>query len=520
MTSAWIPACADNKNLLDFGSWIDVHEIPRKLGRHEQNQDFSHTVMSQQITNCQGIIIYPEADICQIILNWMEASRIMYNYTIQILDAVIFDNNNQIVKDYDQYLKANYLRPKINNMKCKILDFCGDKQLPAHSLDQIALWCASMFDSSIKNWERRQGIAKFIAEKKEEAKRAKNEKRALKLQEKCRSEIKNKKSNASAKSKKACSKTKTSNSKNNKINNVKENQQKIPDKPFVMKPISSSERNKWMIIESTAINVNRNSFCVSQLGNLKTSTKITRARTSKLIYDSYTKRFTLWLPRDLKPKQHTTRRLTCGIDPGIKTFLTVYSENECYEIGHEIDFEKHFNKASVYHSLRKMRHYTKAQYKKKLAKHNDKLKRKVKDMQFKIAKMLCEKYSVIKIGVLKVQSIMKRKDLSPADKRKLSALSHYKFRQILKYQGEKYGCDVQEVNEYMTTKTCSACGHTYNVGKSRVYECKNRKCKLIADRDINAAKNIRYKDPNPKKKKRKKRSRYPKRKPKPTDVQK
>ena len=521
MKSDWIPSCEAVKNQKDFGSWIDVHKIPRTRGHHERIVDHTHTVTSEKITNCQKIIIYPKTDKIPGILNWMEASRIMYNFTIDVLNEVIFDENNKIVKNYEQFLKLGYLRPQIQGMKEEIKEFFGDMPPPVHSLDQASLKCASMFLSSIKNHERREGIAKFIAKKKEEARKAK------KLKEKCQvkakttkaksktSKVKSKTSKANSKTTKAKPKIRKANSKTNKKN---ENQ--IPDRPFVMKPIGPNERNKWMIIECGSFQLHYNTFCVSQLGKLKTSTKISRARTSNFIFDTCIKRFTLFLPNDIQSKKFTTRNLTCGIDPGIKTFLTVYSENECYEIGHEIDFEKHFNKASVYHSLRKMRHYTKAQYKKKLAKHNDKLKRKVKDMQFKIAKMLCEKYSVIKIGVLKVQSIMKRKDISAKDKRKLSTLSHYKFRQILKYQGEKYGCDVQEVNEYMTTKTCSACGHTYNVGKSRVYECKNRKCKLIADRDINAAKNIRYKDPNPKKKKRKKRSRYPKRKPKPTDVQK
>jgi putative transposase len=42
----------------------------------------------------------------------------------------------------------------------------------------------------------------------------------------------------------------------------------------------------------------------------------------------------------------------------------------------------------------------------------------------------------------------------------------------------------------MTTKTCSCCGNKKEVGKDKIYKCS--KCGLEADRDINAAKNIRY----------------------------
>ncbi|RYX78240.1 transposase, partial [bacterium] len=79
--------------------------------------------------------------------------------------------------------------------------------------------------------------------------------------------------------------------------------------------------------------------------------------------------------------------------------------------------------------------------------------------------------------------------LIPKIKRNLYALSHYKFREILQHQSEKYGVKLLIVSEYNTTKMCSSCGKLNNPGKSKIYECS---CGLLADRDINAAKNIRY----------------------------
>jgi len=51
----------------------------------------------------------------------------------------------------------------------------------------------------------------------------------------------------------------------------------------------------------------------------------------------------------------------------------------------------------------------------------------------------------------------------------------------------KYGSKVIEVNEYLTTKTCSNCGKLNNLGSSKIHICK---CGMEADRDENAAKNI------------------------------
>lgn len=72
----------------------------------------------------------------------------------------------------------------------------------------------------------------------------------------------------------------------------------------------------------------------------------------------------------------------------------------------------------------------------------------------------------------------------------LYTLSHYKFRERLINQAEKYGTNIEVVSEYLTTKTCSKCKKKNEVGAKKIYKCTN--CGLKVDRDINAAKNIRY----------------------------
>ena len=70
------------------------------------------------------------------------------------------------------------------------------------------------------------------------------------------------------------------------------------------------------------------------------------------------------------------------------------------------------------------------------------------------------------------------------------SLSHYSFRERLEYQCKKYGCNLKVVDEAYTSKTCSECGIQTDVGKSKVFNCSNPKCKFICDRDINASINI------------------------------
>ena len=78
--------------------------------------------------------------------------------------------------------------------------------------------------------------------------------------------------------------------------------------------------------------------------------------------------------------------------------------------------------------------------------------------------------------------------MSRSNKRMLGVLSPYLFRQRLIHMGYKYGCWIYEENEYLTTQTCSNCGKTYQLGRSKIYKCST--CKMLADRDENAAKNI------------------------------
>ena len=65
---------------------------------------------------------------------------------------------------------------------------------------------------------------------------------------------------------------------------------------------------------------------------------------------------------------------------------------------------------------------------------------------------------------------------------------HSKFIKRLENKGELCGKIVKQVDEHLTTKTCSRCFEKYEVKSDKIYKCPS--CKLIIDRDINASKNI------------------------------
>ena len=122
-----------------------------------------------------------------------------------------------------------------------------------------------------------------------------------------------------------------------------------------------------------------------------------------------------------------------------------------------------------------------------LRKYHNKIKNQINDMHYKAAHLLVKEYSHIYIGKLSTSSILSKenKTISKYSKRMLQTLSPYKFRQTLRHMGNKNGCKVVEVSEYMTTRTCSSCGKINNIGDSKVHKCS---CGMETDRDINSAK--------------------------------
>ena len=111
-----------------------------------------------------------------------------------------------------------------------------------------------------------------------------------------------------------------------------------------------------------------------------------------------------------------------------------------------------------------------------------------KDFHHKSAKWLTDNYKCIVIGKLPKGIISRDRSLPKSVKRSFNSLGHFKFRCCLKDKCKRKGIIYQEINESYTSKTCTFCGHTNNVGSSETYQCD---CQNKSwDRDINGARNI------------------------------
>jgi IS605 OrfB family transposase len=263
---------------------------------------------------------------------------------------------------------------------------------------------------------------------------------------------------------------------------------------FNVRIIKKDKRYKTILIEGCLFSKTINGFCTSILGTMGSSECLENIKqTCVLSYDKYKSSYVLFLPEYIEPKDYETRNLVAGIDPGVRTFLTVYSKEDSYQIGNNINLNKYYYKIDRLNKINSLEESKQTRkYKRAIGKIYDKINNRIKDMHFKVAKYLCTHYRILKLGKISTKKIVSNDNsvLKESTKRLLYSLSHFRFRERLINQAEKYGVQVKVVSEYMTTKTCSCCGNKKEVGKDKIYKCS--KCGLEADRDINAAKNIRY----------------------------
>ena len=128
---------------------------------------------------------------------------------------------------------------------------------------------------------------------------------------------------------------------------------------------------------------------------------------------------------------------------------------------------------------------TKYNIKCKISALRTKIQNIITNLHRKCAKFLTENFKYIVIPDFCTKEIVQKKRLRPHVKHALLSLSHYKFRQRLLHKAHLNGSVVIVCKEYYTSKTCGNCG-----GLNLVDENIKCKCGYIADRDINAARNI------------------------------
>lgn len=186
----------------------------------------------------------------------------------------------------------------------------------------------------------------------------------------------------------------------------------------------------------------------------------------------------------------------CSLDPGIRTFQTVYSPNgQIYKIGDSdvsrlmrdcYHLDKLQSKYSKEKNVGKKRHYKRALYKARL-----RIRNLIDELHCKTIRFLINNFKTIIIPDtnLKNMTMKKKRALNNKTVRSLLTLSHYRFRERLLMKSKiTKNLNVIVTGEEFTSKTCGWCGCVNEIGSKKEWKCKD--CKIHLDRDINGARNI------------------------------
>ena len=183
-----------------------------------------------------------------------------------------------------------------------------------------------------------------------------------------------------------------------------------------------------------------------------------------------------------------------AIDPGVRTFATVYGLEDCLKYGD--GFSRHIQSLSDKHDFwRSLRdrlprgsQWAKDRFvwvSKKLNKIANRMHDLIDDLHRRVAFDLVSTFDILLLPTFETSQMSKRskgRKIRKGTVRSLLSLSFYKFSQHLAWMCKKYGKMLVRVNEAYTSKTDSRTGEGVNLGGAK---------KINGfDRDINGARGI------------------------------
>jgi putative transposase len=214
---------------------------------------------------------------------------------------------------------------------------------------------------------------------------------------------------------------------------------------------------------------------------------------SKITHDTRLKKenneWYLCIPMDIDGRDIKKKEKTCALDPGIRKFQTIYSEDAIINI--IPDFVKNnriLDRLDKIQALKDKKIMRKRTYNKIRARLQSKLTNLVDEMHYKTIRFLTSNYTSILLPSFESQDMVMNKSLSRKTKRNMMNFSFYKFKQRLQHKCDLLKhCNLTIVNEAYTSQTCGFCGHL-NPTKDEMITCAS--CHKVYDRDVNGSRNI------------------------------
>lgn len=190
-------------------------------------------------------------------------------------------------------------------------------------------------------------------------------------------------------------------------------------------------------------------------------------------------------PIDIEIKQKSSLLNYCGIDPGVRTFMTVFGKENVIEYKHNKILLDKINKQIYYIKQKRIKqcHNKFLGLRKREARKSN----IVNELHWKTINSLLASNDVIMYGDIKSHNIVKNNKNTTLNQN-FNDLKFFQFKNRLLYKANIENKLVFPINEAYTSQCCSHCGTLNKPGKSKIYNCSE--CNVTYDRDINAAKNI------------------------------
>ncbi|WP_407900751.1 zinc ribbon domain-containing protein [Scytonema sp. NUACC26] len=196
--------------------------------------------------------------------------------------------------------------------------------------------------------------------------------------------------------------------------------------------------------------------------------------------------------RRVPPVEQTGGRVV-ALDPGIRTFLTFYSESSFGWLGKNANIKIQklcFKLDGLCSAISKSTGQLKRSLKKAANRMRAKIKNLVSELQKKSAKFLVDNFDVILLPTFETSQMSKKgkRRIRSKSVRQMLTLSHYQFKQFIKHKAFEQNKIVLDVNEAYTSKTVSWTGEIVKIGRSKII--KSPSTGHIMDRDLNGARGI------------------------------
>jgi putative transposase len=183
-----------------------------------------------------------------------------------------------------------------------------------------------------------------------------------------------------------------------------------------------------------------------------------------------------------------------ALDPGIRTFLTYFSESSFGWLGKDANIKIQklcFKLDKLCSVISKSTGQLKRRFKKAANRIRAKIKNLVDELHKKTARFLVDNFDVILLPTFETSQMAKKgkRRIRAKSVRQMLTLSHYKFKQFINHKALEHNKVVLDVNEAYTSKTVSWSGEIVkNLGGSKTI--KSLSTGETMDRDLNGARGI------------------------------